>query len=27
MDDDGTPIHHASSYIQLIDEIRNLERY
>jgi hypothetical protein len=27
MDDNGTPIHHASSYVQLIDEIRNLERY
>jgi hypothetical protein len=27
MDDDGTPIHHASSYVQLIDEISNLERY
>jgi hypothetical protein len=27
MDDDGTPIHHASSYVQLIDKIRNLERY
>ncbi len=27
MDDDGTPIHHASSYVQLIDKIRNLEHY
>jgi hypothetical protein len=27
MDDGGTPIHHASTYIQLIDEIKNLERY
>jgi hypothetical protein len=27
MDDDGTPVHHASSYVQLIDKIRNLERY
>ena len=27
MDDEGTPIHHAASYIQLIDEIRNLEPY
>ena len=27
MDDEGTPIHHAASHIQLIDEIRNLERY
>ena len=27
MDDRGTPIHHASSYIQLLQEIKNLERY
>jgi hypothetical protein len=27
MDDGGTTIHHASSYIQLIDKINNLERY
>ena len=27
MDDGGTPIHHASSYIQLIQEIKNLECY
>jgi hypothetical protein len=27
IDDGGTPIHHASTYIQLIDEIKNLERY
>ena len=27
MDDGGTPIHHVSSYIQLIQEIKNLERY
>ena len=27
MDKGGTPIHHASSYIQLIDKINNLECY
>ena len=27
MDDEGTPIHQASLYVQLIQEIRNLERY
>ena len=27
MDGEGTPIHHASSYVQLIQEIKNLERY
>ena len=27
MDDGGTPIHHAASSIQIIDEISNIERY
>ena len=27
MDDRGTPIHHASLYVQLLQEIKNLERY
>ena len=27
LDDGGTPIHHATSYVQLINEICNLERY
>jgi hypothetical protein len=26
-DDRGTPIHHASSYVQQINKIKNLERY
>ena len=27
MDDGGTPIHHTISYVQLIEELTNLERY